>query len=60
VAKAEDLKVFIAYNEVTCDECGEELGRRARITLGGDRKAFCLSCVVSIATQPEWKWRIGC
>ena len=44
MAKTEDLKIFIAYNEVTCGECGEDLGRKAWIMLGGDRQAFCLSC----------------
>jgi hypothetical protein len=39
-----DLKVFISSRESKCDECGEELGRRAWITLRGDRGAVCLTC----------------
>ena len=39
-----DLKVFISSRESTCDECGEELGRHAWITLQGDKGAVCLSC----------------
>jgi hypothetical protein len=39
------LKVFISTREVTCDECHEELGRHAWITLVGEpSRAFCLSC----------------
>lgn len=44
MAKREDLKVFISTREATCDECGEELGRKAWITLAGDKGALCLSC----------------
>ncbi len=29
----EDLKVFISTRESTCDECGENLGSKAWITL---------------------------
>lgn len=39
-----DLKVFISTKEATCDECGENLGRRAWIILQEDRGALCLSC----------------
>jgi hypothetical protein len=39
-----DLKVFISSRDSTCDECGEHLGRRAWITLAGDRGALCLAC----------------
>ena len=39
-----DLKVFISSRESTCDECGENLGRKAWITLLGDRGALCLAC----------------
>jgi len=39
-----DLKVFITTGEPTCSECGEELGRRAWITLVEDKGALCLSC----------------
>jgi len=39
-----DLKVFISNRESTCGECGEDLGRRAWITLQGDKGALCLTC----------------
>jgi hypothetical protein len=39
-----DLKVFITTGESTCDECGEQLGRKAWITLVEDKGALCLSC----------------
>jgi hypothetical protein len=39
-----DLKVFITHSEATCDECGEELGRKAWITLNREKGALCLSC----------------
>lgn len=39
-----DLKVFISNRESTCDECGENLGRQAWITLSQDKGALCLSC----------------
>ena len=39
-----DLKVFISTRESTCDECGEDLGRKAWITLVKDKGALCLSC----------------
>jgi hypothetical protein len=39
-----DLKVFISTTESTCNECGEELGRKAWITLVEDKGALCLSC----------------
>lgn len=43
--KPEELTVFITSRESRCDECGEELGNRAWITLQGEnRKAACLSC----------------
>lgn len=38
-----DLKVFITNQDSTCDECGEQLGHHAWITLA-ENKAFCLSC----------------
>jgi hypothetical protein len=40
----QDLTVFITTGEAACDECGEELGRRAWITLNEDKGALCLSC----------------
>lgn len=40
-----ELTVFIASGGSKCDECGEELGNGAWITLqGAERKAACLSC----------------
>ncbi|MDY7077354.1 MAG: DUF2293 domain-containing protein [Chloroflexota bacterium] len=42
--KSTDLKVFITTRESRCDECGEDLGRKAWITLVEDKGALCLSC----------------
>jgi len=39
-----DLKVFISTRESTCDECGEDLGRKAWIMLVKEKGALCLSC----------------
>jgi hypothetical protein len=39
-----DLRVFVSNRESRCDDCGEDLGRRAMIFLGGNRGALCLSC----------------
>jgi hypothetical protein len=39
-----DLKVFISTRESTCDECSEELGRKAWIMLVKDKGALCLPC----------------
>jgi hypothetical protein len=39
-----DLTVFITTGESSCSECGEDLGRRAWITLVEDKGALCLSC----------------
>ena len=39
-----DLKVFITNQDSTCDECGEELGHHAWITLVENKGALCLSC----------------
>jgi len=44
IKQTADLKVFISTRDSTCDECGENLGRRARITLVKDKGALCLSC----------------
>jgi hypothetical protein len=40
----DDLKVFISTRESKCDECGENLGRHAWISLRGDKDAACLTC----------------
>jgi len=42
--KPKDLKVFISLRESKCDECGEELGRKAWITLEENKGALCLAC----------------
>jgi hypothetical protein len=39
-----DLKVFITTRESVCDECGEQLGHHAWITLIESKGALCLSC----------------
>jgi len=39
-----DLKVFISNRDSTCDECGQNLGRKAWITLDREIGALCLSC----------------
>src|SRR5712691_1939576 len=40
----EELKVFISSRKSTCDECGENLGSKAWITLVRDKGALCLAC----------------
>jgi hypothetical protein len=40
----EDLKVFITGRDSKCDQCGEELGRGAWITLVGEGGARCMAC----------------
>lgn len=40
----EEIKVFISNRDSTCDECGENLGKKAWITLVRDIGALCLSC----------------
>ena len=42
--KPQDLKVFISNRESKCDDCGEELGRSAWITLVENKGALCLAC----------------
>lgn len=44
MGQSTDLKVFITTRESSCDECGEDLGRSAWITLAGEKGALCLSC----------------
>nr|VFK60149.1 MAG: hypothetical protein BECKTUN1418D_GA0071000_11178 [Candidatus Kentron sp. TUN] len=39
-----ERKVFISSKEAKCDECGQDLGRKAWITLVGDGRSQCLSC----------------
>lgn len=38
------IKVFISSRESKCEECGEDLGRGAYITLKEEKGALCLSC----------------
>ena len=42
--ETEELKVFISNRDSTCGECGEDLGRKAWITLVKEKGALCLSC----------------
>lgn len=42
--KRDDLKVFITSGESKCDECKEDLGKKAWITLTEQKGALCLSC----------------
>lgn len=42
--KPDELKVFISNRDSTCEECKEELGRKAWILLAGERGALCLAC----------------
>jgi hypothetical protein len=44
MVKSEELRVFITTREATCDECGEDLGRKAWIRLAGEKGCLCLSC----------------
>lgn len=41
---AQETKVFISSRESTCDECKENLGSKAWITLAEDKGALCLAC----------------
>lgn len=42
--KNNEIKVFISNRESICGECGENLGRKAWITLDRDKGALCLAC----------------
>jgi len=42
--QSSELKVFIASRDSSCDECGENLGPRAWITLKENKGALCLAC----------------
>ena len=42
--KSAEIKVFISHRDSKCDECGEELGRKAWITLEEGKGALCLAC----------------
>src|SRR5256886_666665 len=39
----EEIKVFISHRESVCDECHEELAKKAWITLVRDKGALCLA-----------------
>jgi len=39
-----EIKVFISNRDSKCDECGEQLGRKAWITLEENKGALCLAC----------------
>lgn len=39
-----ELKLFISTRESTCNECGENLGSKAWITLTRDKGVLCLAC----------------
>lgn len=43
-SKVDEIKVFISNRNSTCDECHEDLGKKAWITLVRDIGALCLSC----------------
>lgn len=42
--KSDDIKVFISNRDSICDECKEQLGSRAWITLEREKGALCLTC----------------
>ncbi|HEV7396828.1 MAG TPA: DUF2293 domain-containing protein [Pyrinomonadaceae bacterium] len=42
--RSEDIKIFISSRDSKCDECGEELGQKAWITLEEGKGALCLAC----------------
>jgi hypothetical protein len=44
MSKVSDIVVFISTQNSTCEECGQELGRRAWIRLDRKKRALCLSC----------------
>jgi hypothetical protein len=41
---ANEIKVFISHRDSKCEECGEQLGRQAWITLEETKGALCLAC----------------
>jgi hypothetical protein len=44
MSKVSDIVVFISTQNSTCEECGQELGRKGWITLDRNKKALCLNC----------------
>jgi len=55
-----ELKVFISSQESSCDECGQELGSRAWITLAGNKNNLCLPCAdldhLLFLLLATWPW----
>jgi hypothetical protein len=43
-AEEKELKVFISHRESVCGACAKVLGKKAWITLAGERGALCLPC----------------
>ena len=48
--KPDEIKVFISNRESKCDDCGEELGRKAWITLERDKARY----VFLVPTSMSW------
>jgi len=44
MSKSNDIVVFISTRDATCNECKQDLGRRAWITLDRKKNALCLNC----------------
>jgi hypothetical protein len=42
--RPDELKIFISSRESICEECGENLGSKAWITLDEKKGALCLTC----------------
>jgi len=42
--RVDNIKVFISNRDSTCDECRENLGSGAWITLNREKGALCLTC----------------
>ena len=51
MTKSDEIKVFISNRDSKCDECGEELGRKAWITLERDKGASGVGCRVTGTRQ---------
>src|SRR6266542_2862210 len=56
----EALKVFIAHRTATCDACDEKLGRKAWITLAGEKGVLCLACanLAHLLFLPAGNWAL--
>jgi hypothetical protein len=44
MSKVNEIVVFISTQNSTCEECGQELGRKGWITLDRKKKLLCLAC----------------